>query len=620
MVRRQSPRGPMSSRKIKLDRSTGQLVRRLVRDYVRPYLHILLLSVACMGIVSGATAYLAYYFKPLINNMVSTRDTGLLYTAVWTILAIFLARGFATFGQQVAINWAGQRIIADVRQQLYRHVIHADLAFFHNNPTGALISRFTNDVARLRYAVSDALTAFGLHFLTVASLVVVMFIQDWRLACITLFVFPAAVFPIVRIGKRMRKVSRNTQIEQGRLTMLLDEAFRGARHVKAYGMEPYEIARAGNVIERLFRLSYKSFRTRSASYPIMDLLGGLAMAAVLLYGGYQVIGNARDPGAFVSFLAAVMLAYQPMKQIALVNASLQEGLAAADRIFTALDLPPQITDKPGAAALQIKDGRIDLKDVRFAYVQGVPALDGVTLTVPAGKTVALVGPSGAGKSTILNLIPRFHDVDAGQVLIDGVDIRDVTLDSLRANIGLVSQEISLFDDSVRANIAYGRADASFDDIVAAAKRAAAHDFIMELPDGYDTQVGGQGAKLSGGQRQRVAIARAMLKNAPILLLDEATSALDTESERHVQAALKELMAGRTTLVIAHRLSTVLDADVICVIEAGRLVEQGRHAELVARGGVYAKLYKSQIADADMPDQPPAGAAPKPARRKVARPV
>jgi len=322
-----------------------------------------------------------------------------------------------------------------------------------------------------------------------------------------------------------------------------------------------------------------------------------------------VISGAKTPGEFVSFVAAVLLAYAPAKRLALLNASLQDGLAAAHRIFGALDYSSKITDKPDAKSLEVKRGKIRFETVEFSYGEGVPALRGVSLTVPAGETVALVGPSGAGKSTIMNLIPRFYDVDKGSVSIDDADVRDVTLASLRANIGLVSQEISLFDDTVRANIAYGRPEATEDEIVEAAKRAAAHDFILALPNGYDTEVGGQGAKLSGGQRQRVAIARAMLKNAPILLLDEATSALDTASERQVQAALTKLMEGRTTLVIAHRLSTVLDADLIYVIDEGRVIESGNHDALIAQDGAYARLYAMQLAD-DRDDEPD----PQPARR------
>jgi len=539
---------------------------------------------------------MAWYMEPIFDAMMKDRDVSLIYWAAGFVFSIFAVKGLATFGHHVSMNWTGQRVIADIQGRLYRHVIGADLTYFNNNPIGALISRFTNDVARMRYAVSDALTGFGLHLTTLVFLIGVMFYQDWVLATVTLFVFPVAIFPVVRIGRRMRKVSRESQVELGRFTSLLNETFQGVRHVKAYGMEDYETERANTIIERVFRLYYKSFRTRSASHPIMETLGGLAIVAVILYGGHQVVDKAKTPAEFASFITAVLLAYAPMKRLALLNASLQEGLAAAHRVFEVLDSEPAIKDKPGAETLEVKKGKVRFENVKFAYTEDVPALKGISLTIPAGETVALVGPSGAGKSTIMNLIPRFYDIDHGKLTIDDTDIRDVTLASLRANIGLVSQEISLFDDTVRANIAYGRPGASEADIEIAAKQAAAHDFILELPDGYDTQVGGQGAKLSGGQRQRVAIARAMLKNAPILLLDEATSALDTVSERQVQTALATLMDGRTTLVIAHRLSTVLDADLIYVIDSGQVVESGNHDALIAQDGAYARLYAMQLAD------------------------
>ncbi|HUT50315.1 MAG TPA: ABC transporter ATP-binding protein [Alphaproteobacteria bacterium] len=592
-----------------IDPASWALVRRLVGEHVRPYLWIIGFSLICMAVAAASTAAMAKYMEPFFNQMLTEQNTDQLYWAAGIVFGIFFAKGIATYGQHVSMNWVGQRVIADVQCRLYHHIINADLAYFHDSPTGELISRFTNDVARLRYAVSDALTGVGLHLFTLAFLIAVMFYQDWILASVTFFIFPVAILPIIRIGRRMRKISSESQIELGRFTSFLSETFQGARHVKAYGMERYEAARADAIIENVFRLYFKSFRTRSASHPIMETLGGAAIVAVILYGGHMVISGAKTPGEFVSFIAAVLLAYAPAKRLALLNASLQEGLAAAHRIFDVLEIKTTITEKPGAKVLDVPDGKIRFEKVAFAYTEGVPALRGVSLTVPAGETVALVGPSGAGKSTIMNLIPRFYDVDTGSVTIDGIDVRDATLDSLRANIGLVSQEISLFDDTVRANIAYGRPDATEAEIVAAARQAAAHDFIVALPHGYDTQVGGQGAKLSGGQRQRVSIARAMLKNAPILLLDEATSALDTASERQVQTALAKLMEGRTTLVIAHRLSTVLDADLIYVIDEGRVIESGNHAALIAQDGAYARLYAMQLAD-DRDDEPD----PKPARQ------
>jgi len=425
-----------------------------------------------------------------------------------------------------------------------------------------------------------------------------MFYQDWLLATLACIAFPLAFRPMQRIGKRMRRVSANTQAETGQFMTLLNQTFQGARYVKAYGMESYEMSRAQRLIESLYRLVEKAQRVRSISSPLMEALGGIAIALVILYGGHQVLNGARTPGAFFSFIAALLLAYQPLKTLAGLNANLQEGLAAAQRLFTVLDIEPAIGDRDGARVLHVTGGEVRFEDVDFAYESGAQALRGVTLEIPAGKTVALVGASGAGKSTIMNLIPRFYDVAAGAVLVDGQDVRDVTLASLRAAIGLVSQEVSLFDDTIRANIAYGRFGASEEEIVAAAKTAAADEFIRGLPQGYDTMVGEHGVKLSGGQRQRLSIARAMLKNAPILLLDEATSALDTESERQVQGALKNLTQGRTTLVIAHRLSTVIGADIIYVIDNGRVVERGSHADLLRRDGAYARLHALQFLGRD----------------------
>ena len=440
------------------------------------------------------------------------------------------------------------------------------------------------------------LVGFGKDFLSLIGLVGVMFWQDWQLGIIAFVVFPVAVIPIARLGKRMRKVTVNTQEEMGQFTTLLEQTFQGARVVKSYGMEEYEKSRVRTIAERVFSLNFKADRVRAIASPIMETLGGIAITLVIAYGGFRVIHDSMDPGSFFSFITALLLAYEPMKRLANLNAALQQGLAGAQRLFELLDREPTILEKPDAQALTINGGGMKLEDVHFSYVTDQAALAAMNFEVPAGKTVALVGPSGAGKSTILNLIPRFYDVDNGRITIDGTDVREVTFESLRGSMALVSQEITLFDDTIRANIAYGRPEASEDEIIEAAKNAAAHNFIMEMPDGYDTYVGERGTKVSGGQRQRLAIARAMLKNAPILLLDEATSALDTESERHVQSALTKLMQGRTTLVIAHRLSTVMDADLIHVIDQGRLVESGSHAELIAKDGLYARLYQLQFRD------------------------
>src|SRR5271165_2682691 len=574
---------------------TAALVWRLARDFMRPHAARIALAFGLMGAAAGSTALRAWLMQPVLDRVFVGRDPSWLLPIAGGALAIALIKGIADYGEAVMMNLVGQRVIADVQIALFGRLMRADLAFFHAHASGTLIARFTSDAMLLRNAAANVLGAIGKDVLTVIFLVGLMFYQDWVLAAVSFFIFPIAIHPIVGIGRRMRRVTANTQAEIGQLTTLLNQTFQGARLVKAYGMEAYEEGRAAQLFERLFALIDRAMRTRSRASPMMETLGGVAIAIVILYGGHQVIAGARTPGAFFSFVTALLLAYQPLKSLANLNASLQEGLAAAERVFEVLDVEPTIRDMPGARPLRVDGGEIRFEGVRFGYATGAVALDGISLTVPAGRTVALVGPSGAGKSTILNLIPRFFDVDEGSIAIDGQDVRSVTLASLRSAIALVAQEVSLFDDTVRANIAYGRFGASSVEIEAAARAAGAEDFIQELSQGYDTLVGEHGVRLSGGQRQRVAIARAMLKDAPILLLDEATSALDSESERQVQAAVRALMRGRTTLVIAHRLSTVQGADLICVVDRGHVVEMGRHAELIARDGLYARLHAMQFA-------------------------
>lgn len=577
------------------EQSTRTLVKRLLRAHVRPQLGRIIAALLCMAVVAATTAAFTQLMKPIINDVFVDRREEMLLPIAIAALVVFLAKGLATYGQTVLMAFVGHRVVAELQAALYAALLHADLAYFNTTSPGNLVSRFISDLNRLRSAVSDTLTGLGKDSLTAMALVGVMFYEDWLLALVAFFAFPTAILPIVQIGRRLRRVAGSTQAEVGRLTVWLDETFQGIRHIKANGMEDHEAARTGAVIEDVFQLNYKAARTRGLIHPIMEVLGGLAIVAVILYGGHQVITGTKDAGSFFAFITALLLAYEPVKRLAKLNANLQEGLAAAQRVFQIMDLEPTIRDSATAKPLALQGGKVTFENVTFGYGDEQSALEGVSLEVPAGKTAALVGPSGAGKSTVLNLIPRFYDVQSGKISIDGQDLRDVSLASLRGAIALVSQESLLFDDSLRANISYGRPNATDDEVATAAQLAAAADFIAALPRGYESQVGPRGGNLSGGQRQRIAIARAILKDAPILLLDEATSALDSDSERQVQAALAQLKAGRTTLVIAHRLSTVMDADIIFVVEKGRIVDQGSHGELLARGGTYQRLYSAQFA-------------------------
>lgn len=589
-------------KKLRLDAPTRQLAGRIWRDYVRHHKVAILLAIVCMVIVAASAGGQARLIEPALDKVLVTGDERLVWIIPLAFLAISIIKGFGSYGQTVLMNRVGLRVVTTLQSEMFDRIVRADLAYLHGDATGKLISRFTNDVNFLREAVIKTVTGSVRDLLTVVVLVGVMFYTHWVLATMAFIVFPVSVFPVIYLGRRLRRVSAETQAELGVLTALLDDVFKGVRQVKAYGMENHEQRRADGMFESIFRFILKAARVRARSYPIMETLGGLAIAGVLFYGGYQVLHGETTVGKLIAFLTALVMAFQPMRSLASLNASLQEGLAAAQRIFTMIDYRPAIVDSPDSGPLKIEEGAIRYDDVTFSYGDGIPALRGVTIEARPGQKIALVGPSGAGKSTVLNLLPRFHDVSGGTVSIDDQDVRAVTIESLRRSIALVSQETGLFNTSVRDNIAYGDPTADDDAIVEAAISAAAHDFISELPQGYDTIIGEAGLRLSGGQRQRLSIARAMLRDAPILLLDEATSSLDTQSERLVQEALKRLMVGRTTLVIAHRLSTVIDADRIYVLDGGQVVEQGSHNELLARNGLYAELSRMQLApdEADPP--------------------
>lgn len=572
--------------------STGSLLRRLLAEQVRPHLGTLILAILSMSIVAAMTAAIAWLLKPAIDQVFTQRDPYWTVMVPIAVVIVVVVKGVATYFEGTLMTRFGERVIADTQIRLYAHLIHADLAWLHDMHSGKLISSFLFDATLLREAVTKAMTGMVKDGLSMLFLTAVMFSMDWQFALIVCVIFPFVGLTTRRLGKKARKNSARGQQETGKLTTILSETFEGARMVKAYGMEHREIERARISVDTRLSHLMKVVRARAAASPATEALGGIAVAVIIYIGGTS---ETLTLGTLTAFIYAALSSYQPLKSLANFHTAMQEGLAAADRIFGILDIKPSIAERAGARPLAVSGGEILLESVTFRYGKDHTALDAVSLRVPPGKKAALVGASGAGKSTLLNLVPRFYDATVGRVLIDGQDVRDVTLASLRRNIALVSQELTLFDDTIRANIAYGRPEASQADIESAARHAAAHDFITSLPQGYDTLVGENGVKLSGGQRQRIAIARAMLRDAPILLLDEATSALDTESERLIQTALGELMRGRTTLVIAHRLSTVIDADVIFVLDHGRLVEQGTHAELLARNGIYARLYATQFA-------------------------
>ncbi|HAX91797.1 MAG TPA: ABC transporter permease [Rhodospirillaceae bacterium] len=588
----------MSERKKQREaRNTGQssasLIKRLFKGYLKPHLKGFAVAIFFMAIGAAATGGLAKMIEPIINQLGKGQSESYILGLGGLVIAIFAARGAATYFHTVIMNRIGQRIVTDVQQQLHRHLLSCDLSFFHTNASGELMMRLTNDVGIMRQAVGECMTSSFKGGLTLIFLVAVMFYQDWKLSLAAFFVFPLSALFVAQLGKHMRRYSRKSQEETGKFASLLSQIFLGMRHVKAYGMEAAEHERVKGTTEAVYKLAVKGYHVSALANPMAEILSGLAIMTVIFYGNWQVEQGHTTTGALFSFITAFVLAFDPMKRTAKVNAQLQSGLAAAERVFQILDTKPTIMDKPAAQPLAVSDYGVRIENVVFNYPDGSPALKDVTINVPHGKTVAIVGPSGAGKSTIINLIPRFYDIQSGRITIGGVDVRDVTMQSLRAQLALVSQETALFDESIRANIEYGRVGASFDEVKRAAADAFADGFIEALPQGYDTIVGESGVKLSGGQRQRIAIARAMLRNAPILLLDEATSALDNESERAVQDALRRLQKGRTTIVVAHRLSTIVDADHIVVMDQGRVVEQGTHSELMVKGWVYAKLYGIQ---------------------------
>ncbi|MDQ5984385.1 MAG: Lipid A export ATP-binding/permease protein MsbA [Syntrophus sp. SKADARSKE-3] len=559
----------------------------------KPHTAKFLLAMVCMLVVGGTTSSLAFLVKPALDEIFLNKNNQMLVLIPLAVIVIYLLKGVCSYGQTILMNFIGLRIIADVRNQLYRKIQTQSLTFFTKHPTGVLMSRITNDVGTIQGAVSDAVTSLFKDTFTLVSLIFVIFYRDWQLAIIATLVFPVIIYPIAKFGKKMRNIARRSQVTMGSLNTLLHETISGTRIVKAFGMEDYENRRFAEENERFFKLNVKAVSINAASSPLMEFLGGIGIAAIVWYGGHQVIKGSATPGTFFSFLTALIMLYEPVKRLTNVNNTIQQGIAGAQRVFEIIDLEPDIKNRPQAAVMAgIRQG-IDIRDVNFRY-EDTPVLRNIRLSIQAGEVIAFVGMSGGGKTTLVNLIPRFYDVTEGQILIDGRDIRDVTVESLRSQIGIVTQQTILFNDTVKNNIAYGDIERTDKEIIDAAKAANAHDFIMQLPHGYDTVIGEGGTKLSGGERQRISIARAILKNAPILILDEATSSLDTEAEIEVQSALDNLMTGRTTLMIAHRLSTIRNADRIIVLVNGEIVEEGNHEALLEKKGEYFKLHQMQF--------------------------
>lgn len=566
--------------------------------YIKPFLGLILLGILANLIIAGAAGALPWFIQQAIDTVFVNGDRSMLVIIPLGVVIMSVVRGGATYLSNVILNYVGQKITARLQFEIYENIIKADLETLGDSHTGNYIAIFLNDAKLMANTLNQTLINLFRHFFTLIVLTGMMFSLNWKLASIyVIIVMPAGILSMRRLGKVTRKASHQGLTETGLLSRLISETIKGIRVVKAYAGEKLEAQNADRVINRVLEFTMRSVRAKSASSPIVESLAGIAVAGIIFWGGSQSFEGNLTAGEFMGFISALLLAYQPLRSVANLPVVLQEGVAAGLRVFEIIDKPIEIKNKPEATELKISEGGIGFKNVSFAYGnRDVAALDGISIDINPGETVALVGPSGAGKSTLLNLVLRFYDPVSGSIEIDGQDIQNVTIESLRASTALVTQEPFLFDDTIAANIAYGQNNASQEDIEKAAKSAAAHDFISALPEGYNTRCGEGGMQLSGGQRQRIAIARAMLKDTPILLLDEATSALDNKAEKEVQKALTYLMQDRTSLVVAHRLSTIINADKIYVINQGKVVQSGSHEELSKAKGLYAELYKAQFED------------------------
>jgi subfamily B ATP-binding cassette protein MsbA len=572
--------------------------RRLLA-YARPYGGLLALSWLATAGYAAAGALLAYTVKPIFDKVLVPQPEDVFKISA-AIVVLYLGKGVCGYLSTTLVASVGQRAVTDLRNALYEHVLNQSFAFLSRHSTGSLMSHITTDVERIQTAVSEVAGDVLKEGLTVLGLLIVLFVQDWRLALASLLLMPPALLPLFRLSRHVRSSSETSLRRWRDISEILQETISGFRIVKAFGMEGFEIARFRRAAARLFNVNMRVTRTSAKQPPLMEGVGGLALIAALVYGSLSIQTGRLTTGAFASFLAALFAMYTPIKRLSRVNATLQAALAASGRIFRVLDTHQEVRERDGAPDLPRMRRELEYRGVGFRYTDGDGAvLRRIGLVARPGEVVAIVGTSGAGKTTLVNLLPRFYDVAEGAILIDGVDVRDVSLKSLREQIGLVTQETVLFNDTVRANIAYGLSDVDEARVESAARAALAHDFILDLPRRYDTVIGERGSRLSGGQRQRIAIARAILKDPPILILDEATSALDAESERAVQQALANLMKGRATLVIAHRLATVRNADRIVVLDGGEVRELGTHEELLRRrGGIYSRLHELQFKSED----------------------
>lgn len=581
-----------------LNKENILMYKRVWMTYVAPKWKMLTLSIVLMLIASSFDALLVSQLKPIFDKVFIAKNREMLGRIGLVILALYFLKGVFSYSQSLVMTKLSIGVIRDMQYDVFKKLIYMDNKFFQTHTLGEILTRFGSDVATVQGAVLGSLTTFVRDSASVFFLILLMFFQSFEMACVVFFVFPAAIWPIVVFGKKMRKkFKKSREVGEGFFDQIT-QTFKSIKIVKSYCTEQLEFDGVKKTIEVQNKLQFSMAVINALQHPLMEFVGGVGMAATLGYGGYKITSGTMTPGNFMVFLLAIVAAYKPMKNLATLHMTLQQGVVSMQRLFSMLDIVPAICDKPDACPLKITTGRFEMNHISFSYDGEHLVLKDVTVHCEPNQTIAFVGHSGSGKSTMINFIPRFYDPDAGEVLIDGQNVKDVTLESLRKQTAYVSQDVILFHDTIKNNIRYGMPDATDDQIVAAAKAAAAHDFIMTLENGYDTVLGEQGSGLSGGQRQMISIARAMLKNAPVLLLDEATAALDSKSESIVQNSLERLMKNRTTVVIAHRLSTIINADRIYVFNEGEIVEQGTHAELVALDGVYAQMYRIQYRKAE----------------------